>query len=146
MQFDTTPRLTLADGECLWGEEASLAGKKCVCQPRECTAWWGTWMQHAGTKQCEIANAWGKSKWQLAGKEGRYNVPRALHLLPGKVIRRPPMVYSADRSTASGIPAGSFQLGGEPGTQCEAQRLTVRKTRLCGSVSSNLFSHRHKAS
>lgn len=72
---------------------------------------------------------------------------RALHLLPGKAVRRPPTLCSAKASAAPGTPAGSFiWLWLEvPGTQFEAHRSTVRERKLCGSVSSEVFSHRHRA-
>jgi len=73
-------------------------------------------------------------------------VPSASHLPQGRVVRRPPTLSSADASTASGISAGFFLLGGVPGTRCGAQRLAVRKRKLCALVSSSLFSHHHRAS
>lgn len=137
---------TLPDRECPWGEEASPAGKEVGLSAKGVHSMWGAWMQQAGTKPCEIANAWGKSRWWLASKEGCCNVPSTLHLLPGKVIRRPPTLCSADASAVSGIPAGFSLLRGVPGTCCEDRDSARERESFVASVSSSLFSHHHRAS
>lgn len=72
VESDTAPSLLLMENAPR-GTRLLWLGKKRVCQPGGCTAQ----REHgcnrlapASSKQCEIANAWGMSRWQLASKEG----------------------------------------------------------------------------
>lgn len=77
MESDTAPSLLLMENaprarRLLW------LGKKRVCQPGECAAQGEhgcNRLAPTSSKQCEIANAWGMSRWQLASKEGCCYVP-----------------------------------------------------------------------
>lgn len=114
MQSDAALSLQLT--ESALGERR----KERICQPQERTAWGECGCSRLAPSSVKSPMPGAKSRWQLASKEGHCNVPSAFHLLPGKVIRRPPMIRSADAGSVSGIPAGSFLLGGVPGTRCEA--------------------------
>lgn len=129
-----------SDGECPWEEEAFVLGKKWLCQPRRCTAQRSvdatSWHQTApNSVRLPMPGARAGGSWQV--KKGTAMSHCASHLLPGRAVRRPPTLCSANASFASGPPAGSFiwlWMGEVPGSQCEACGRTVQRRTHCGSV------------
>lgn len=87
-----------------------------------------SWHQTApNSVRLPMPGARAGGSWQV--KKGTAMSHCASHLLPGRAVRRPPTFCSANASSASGPPAGSFiwlWLEEVPVSQCEACRCTVQ--------------------